>query len=268
MTQIKLPLRSVSQLNQYTRCPMSYKLARIDKVWQRPAAWLPQGTAFHTVAEVYEKARAEGREMTLQQCQDIFREEYSRDINALTADTPNFEWWFHSGPYGGLRDTERRYEVGLEQVEKFWNWRTAEGQEIWVTPEGKPAIELQFSIELDGIKVRGFIDAVVVVNGEPRVRDYKTGNKPGDDFQLGVYALAIFILFGVKVNTGDYYMAGKKGRPAVITHPFDLTDWTREAITARFHEVEAQIQAGNFEPDPDPDKCGFCDVALSCPIYQ
>ncbi|QFG04552.1 Cas4 exonuclease [Mycobacterium phage Jeeves] len=268
MTQIKLPLRSVSQLNQYTRCPMSYKLARLDKVWQRPAAWLPQGTAFHTVAEVYEKARAEGREMTLAQCQDIFREEYSRDINALTADTPNFEWWFHSGPYNGLRDTERRYEVGLEQVEKFWNWRTNEGQEIWVTPEGKPAIELQFSIELDGIRVRGFIDAVVVVNGEPRVRDYKTGNKPGDDFQLGVYALAIFILFGVKVNTGDYYMAGKKGRPAVITHPFDLTDWTREAITARFHEVEEQIQAGNFEPDPEPDKCGFCDVALSCPIYQ
>ncbi|WKW87286.1 Cas4 family exonuclease [Mycobacterium phage Chargerpower] len=268
MTTIKLPLRSVSQLNQYTRCPQAYKLSRIDKVWPRPAAWLPQGTAFHMVAETYEKALAEGREMTLSQCQDLFKEEYAKDIGSLTAETPNFEWWFHSGPYNGERDIERRYHIGLEQVEKFWNWRNTKGQEIWVTPEGKPAIELSFKIELNGIMVRGFIDAVVKVGGEPRVRDYKTGNKPGDDFQLGVYALAIWKLFGVKITTGDYYMAGKKGKPAALTHPYDLSEWTEEAITARFHEVEAGIQAGNFEPLPEPDKCGFCDVNLSCPVFQ
>ncbi|AGT14326.1 exonuclease [Mycobacterium phage Adzzy] len=294
-TKIKLPLRSVSQLNQYTRCPMAYKLARIDKVWARPAAWLPQGTAFHTVAEVYEKARAEGREMSLERAQEIFKEEYSKDIGALCEETPNFEWWFWSGPYNGERDIERRYEVGLEQVQKFIAWREDKGQTIWMTPEirdrrcitgddeavqehhveecdcrpSKPAIELSFSIELDGIKVRGFIDAVVVVDGELRVRDYKTGNKPGDDFQLGVYALAISILFGIEApKTGDYYMAGKKGKKAVITDPYDLTEWTREKITARFHEVEAGIQAGDFEPLPEPDKCGFCDVNYSCPVFQ
>ncbi|AXH46807.1 Cas4 exonuclease [Mycobacterium phage Acolyte] len=269
MTQIPLPLRSVSQLNQFTRCPMAYKLARIDKVWARPAAWLPQGTAFHTVAETYEKALAEGREMTLERAKEIFAEEYSKDIGNLCEETPNFEWWFHSGPYNGERDIERRYEVGLEQVEKFFAWRQHTGQTIWVTPDGKPAIELSFSVELDGIKVRGFIDAVVVVNGELRVRDYKTGNTPGDDFQLGVYALAVSMLFGIEApKTGDYYMAGKKGKKAVVTAPYDLTEWTREKITRRFHEVEAQIQAGTFEPLPEPDKCGFCDVNYSCPVFQ
>ncbi|QGJ89775.1 Cas4 exonuclease [Mycobacterium phage Superchunk] len=316
-TKIKLPLRSVSQLNQYTRCPMAYKLARRDKVWARPAAWLPQGTAFHTVAEVYEKALAEGREMTLEKAKEIFAEEYSKDIGALCEETPNFEWWFWSGPYNGERDIERRYEVGLEQVEKFIAWRKDKGQKIWMTPEirdrrcitgddeavqehhvedcdcqpSKPAIELSFSIVLGmdpscpvhahGIKdddcdcggtpirVRGFIDAVVVENGELRVRDYKTGNKPGDDFQLGVYALAISMLFGIDPpKTGDYYMAGKKGKKAVITDPYDLTEWTREKITARFQEVEAGIEAGDFEPLPEPDKCGFCDVNYSCPVFQ
>ncbi|AMW64330.1 Cas4 exonuclease [Mycobacterium phage ChipMunk] len=296
-TMKKLPLRSVSQINQYTRCPMSYKLARIDKVWARPAAWLPQGTAFHTVAEVYEKALAEGREMSLERAQEIFREEYAKDIGELCAETPNFDWWFHSGPYNGERDIERRFHIGLEQVEKFINWRQDKGQTIWVAPAivdprcgadeaqvggltsthvedcgckpSRPAIELSFNIELDGIKVRGYIDAVVVVNGELRVRDYKTGNKPGDDFQLGVYALAISILFGVEPpRTGDYYMAGKKGKKAVITEPYDLTEWTRERITERFHEVEAHIQAGEFPALPEPDKCNFCDVSYSCPIYQ
>lgn len=302
----KLPLRSVSQINQFTRCPMSYKLARIDKVWARPAAWLPQGTAFHTVAQIIEEARAEGREVSLEKAQEIFREEYAKDIGEMCAETPNFDWWFHSGPYNGERDIERRFGIGLEQVEKFMAWRTLSGQEIWRTPyltdtrcseidqsqalivdgevmkvhaqnceckPGKPAIELQLNMILGEasetpIRVRGYIDAVVVVNGEPRVRDYKTGNKPGDDFQLGVYALAIKKMFGVEVRSGDYFMAGKKGKKPVLTVPYDLTEWTEERITEMFQEVEALIQAGNFEALPETDKCAFCDVSYNCPVFQ
>lgn len=269
MTAIQLPLRSVSQINQFTRCPMAYKLARIDKVWARPAAWLGQGKAFHGVAELSEIWESYEMPLTLDEAKDIFRVLYAQEIGESTEETPNFEWWFHSGPYGGERDIERRYHIGLEQVEKFFGWKALANQEIWVTPDGTPAIELSFKIELDGILVRGFIDAVVVVNGELRVRDYKTGNTPGDDFQLGVYALAISMVYGVDApKTGDYYMAGKKGKKAVVTDPFDLTEWTREAVTARFHEVEAQIQSSTFEALPEPDKCNFCDVSYSCPIYQ
>ncbi|QGJ90215.1 Cas4 exonuclease [Mycobacterium phage SheaKeira] len=296
----KIPLRSVSQLNQYTRCPMSYKLARIDKVWARPAAWLPQGTAFHTVAEIVEKARAEGREVPLEKAQEIFKEEYAKDINALSAITPNFDWWFHSGPYNAWRDIERRFHIGLEQVEKFYAWRDMVGQEIWTTPAivdsrcgadeaqapgsdthvedcdckpAKPAIELQFNLVIETpagpIRLRGFIDAVVVLpDGSIRVRDYKTGNKPGDDFQLGVYALVVKLLYGVEAATGDYFLAGKKGKKPVLTHPFDLSEWTLEAVAAKFAEVEEGIRSGTFEALPEPDKCNFCDVSYSCPVYQ
>ncbi|AWN05839.1 Cas4 exonuclease [Mycobacterium phage Priamo] len=272
MTQIKLPLRSVSQINQYNRCPMAYKIARIDKAWPRPAAWLPQGTAFHAVAEAYETWASYGMPLTLTEAEDMFKVEYSRDIGALCEETPNFEWWTWSGPYNGERDIERRYEVGLEQVEKFVRWRGAGGQEIWVAPDGTPAIELYFEIELQTpigpIKVRGYIDAIVVVDGEPRVRDYKTGNKPGDDFQLGVYALAVEMLYGVKITKGDYFMAGKKGKPAKPTKPFDLTLWTKERITEVFYEAEVKIQAGEFEALPEADKCNFCDVSYHCPVFR
>ncbi|QFG11588.1 Cas4 exonuclease [Mycobacterium phage BogosyJay] len=278
MTQIKIPLRSVSQLNQYTRCPMSYKLARIDKVWARPAAWLPQGTAFHTVAEIVEKARAEGREVPLEKAQEIFKEEYAKDIGELCAITPNFDWWFWSGPYNAWRDIERRFHVGLEQVEKFYAWRDMVGQQIWWTPAtedepSKPAIELQFNIVIETpagpIRLRGFIDAVVVLpDGSIRVRDYKTGNKPGDDFQLGVYALVIKLLYGVEATTGDYFLAGKKGKKPVLTHPFDLSEWTLEAVAERFAEVEEGIRSGMFEALPEPDKCNFCDVSYHCPVFN
>lgn len=263
-----LPLRSVSQINQYTRCPQAYKLGRIDKVWARPAAWLPQGTAFHTVAEEYEKSLQQGKPLTLEEAKALFAEQYSIGVGELSEVTPNFDWWFWSGPYNGERDIERRFKIGLEQVEKFYAWRESPGQHIFVGSDGKPAIELEFAIDLDGIIVRGFIDAVVVTDdGELRVRDYKTGNSPGDDFQLGVYSVAVEELYGAKPPTGDYFMVGKKGAKPRISGPYDLSRWTRDAVTARFHEVEARIQAGDFEPLPEPDKCGFCDVNYSCPVF-
>lgn len=256
--------RSVSQFNQYAKCPKSYKLVRIDKVWQRPAAWLPQGTAVHTVLEAVEKGLYAGQDVTLEKALAMFDREYAKDINALTAVTPNFDWWSASGPYRGREDTERRWGIGREQIEKFFSWRFDKGQTVWITPDHAPAIELRFDLMLGEVLVVGFIDAVVEVGGELRVRDYKTGNTPGDDFQLGVYALAIRKKYGVEVWSGDYYMAGKKGKPGKPTAPYDLSEWTEEAVTARFAELEENIQAGRFDPDPEPSKCAFCDVSYSC----
>jgi putative RecB family exonuclease len=224
------------------------------------------------VAELYEIWLSYGLPLSLEGAMDIYRWFYARDTNEMSDVTPNFDWWFWSGPYNGERDIERRYDVGLEQVEKFLAWREHTGQEIWITPDGTPAIEIYFEIELDGILVRGFIDAVVVIQTPAgtylRVRDYKTGNTPGDDFQLGVYALAIEMKYGIRPSQGDYFMVGKKGVKPKLTPPKNLSHWTREAVTERFREVEDRIQAGDFEPDPEPGKCGFCDVNYSCPVFQ
>ena len=67
--------RSVSQLQQYTKCPMAYKLSRIDKVWQRPAAWLIQGSAVHEAIEAWEKS---GRTMTLEEATEDDLESYNQ----------------------------------------------------------------------------------------------------------------------------------------------------------------------------------------------
>jgi len=206
--------------------------------------------------------------MTLAEAQALFAVEYAKEIGQYTRITPNFEWWSRSGPYGAKRDIPRRYEIGLEQIAKFYAWVDNHPHEtVWIAPDGTPAIELRFDIDLDGVLVTGFIDSVIerVVNerGETElvVRDYKTGNQPGDDLQLGVYALAVAETYGVKQPAaGDYWM-GKSGK---ATYPYDLTDWTKDAVTAEFHELEENIQAGNFEPNPEVDRCKFCDVSDAC----
>src|SRR5699024_8676110 len=150
--------------------------------------WLYQGTAIHAACEARERS---GGTMTLEEAQTVFREVYSRDTNAACDVTPNMEWWSASGPYRGKQDIARRYGLGLDQVERYYRWREAHPEEeIWVAPDGQLAVELEFDVDLDGVRVVGYIDAVVLVDGEPRVRDVKTGNNPGDDFQLGTYKAA------------------------------------------------------------------------------
>jgi putative RecB family exonuclease len=251
--------RSVSQLKLYERCPYAYKLSRIDKVGQRPAAWLAQGSAVHEAAEAWERS---GRTLTLEETQDVFRQSYAQHINEACEETPDLTAWFASGPYGGEADIERRYQIGLEQVAKYIDWATNTPHEvIWIAPDGTPGIELGFDIDLDGVPVRGFIDAIIETDAGVSVRDHKTGNQPGDEFQLAVYAVALAQKFDItQPGSGDYWM-GKTGKP---TKPYDLTGWTREEVAAKFKELEENIQAGRFDPDPEPSKCRFCDVAWAC----
>lgn len=254
--------RSVSQINQWKRCPQSWYLSRIEKVWQRPAAWLSQGTALHAVAENAKLAEFKETPMDREEAHKLFSHEYADDIAKYTEITPNLEYWSRSGPYGGAADIERRYGLGHEQVDRLYNWWEKHPEEaIWIAPDGKPGIELDFQIDLDGVPVRGYIDAIIVVDGQLVVRDYKSGNKPGDDFQLGVYSVAVAETYDVEAPaTGDYWM-GKSGKP---TYPFNLTDWNRSAVTEAFHQLEEDIQAERFDALPEPDKCKFCDVSYSC----
>ncbi|AXC33713.1 Cas4 exonuclease [Mycobacterium phage Mryolo] len=252
--------RSVSQLSQFDKCPFSWKLARHERVWKRPAAWLQQGTGVHAVAEKYMLSKLAGSPLTREECYEIFKAEYADGINEATEETPNLGWWFASGRYRGQEDIERRWDIGLQQVDKTLDWiDNHQSLEVWHTPDGTPGIELAIEFELDGIEIRGYIDAVLVLDGEVLVVDWKTGLKPGDDFQLAVYALALKQLYGVEITRGVYFMA-KTGRP---TYPYDLTDWTREKISARFHEMERKLEAGDFTPKPGAS-CARCDVALSC----
>lgn len=252
---------SVSQHKTYYRCPYGYYLERIEGAWQRPAAWLPQGTAFHEAAEAYERS---DRTMTVDAMQDVFRESYARATNEMAAETPNLTYWFRSGPYAGPQDIQRRFSLGLEQVERYPAWYEKHPNEvIWTDPNGEPGVELGFVIDLAGITVRGFIDAVIVdeTTGRVRVRDNKSGNQPGDGFQLGTYSVALAVKYGIEQpSVGDYWMA-RTGKP---TFDYDLTEWTVERVTEEFHQLADDIEAERFNPDPEPSKCMFCSVATSC----
>lgn len=251
--------RSVSQLQLYDRCPMAYKLSKVDKVWKRPAAWLVQGSAVHETIERWELSQRTLCDETLV---SVFTDSYAKYANAALAETPNLAQWFASGPYAGEADLSRRFDIGLEQVGRYQGWVSNHPEEvIWITPDGTPGIEIEFDIDLDGVQIRGFIDAILDTPEGIVVRDHKTGNHPGSDFQLGVYAVALSEVYGIyKPQIGDYWM-GKTGK---ATYPFDLSEWTRYEVSSRFKELDQNVRAERFEAKPDPVLCKFCDVAWAC----
>ncbi len=287
--------RSVSQVRQYLRemggCGYRYYLSRRVRAWDRPDAWRPQGTAVHRAAEEWELS---GRKMPLEAAQDVFRESYADEVNGFLEGSPNADAWWASGPYKGPRDIERRYAIGLQQVARYVEYYTETApQEVpWRTPDGKPAVELEFRIDLAGVEVRGLIDVIVMVKpvippprtasgalskskaaladyekardeAKPRPipRDNKSGKKPGDAFQLAVYDLEVEELTGQRAFVGDYWM-GDTGKP---TKPYDLAEWDRARIADVFQRADEGIRAEEWTPNPGP-ACERCGVATSCPF--
>lgn len=250
--------RSVSQYNTFARCAYRYRLERIDKVWQRPASWLSQGVAVHAAMEAWER---NNRKMSLEELGEVYAEEFTKNIEEQAETTPNFEYWFGSGPYDGPTDIERRFGLGIEQIEKLTGWaRSHPDEKVWIAPDGRPGIELEFEEEMGGVKVKGFIDLVLETPQGLVVRDYKTGAKPGDVFQLTVYAEALRMKYGVDVYAGDFMM-GKTGKPTK-QHRFSLDD--RDAVHEGFAWLEEQIDAGSYEPNPSRSNCQMCAVRTAC----
>ena len=257
--------RSVSQLKQFEQCGLQFKLDRIDKAWNRPAAWFDHGTAVHSAVEAFEKS---GRTMTLEAAQKLAVEEYSAGINRRLADTPNADVWFESGRYRGFDDIERRAEIVPEMVARYYDYVANNPDDcvIWVADDGTPGIELGFDIDLEGVRVRGYIDQVTDRGNTVHVRDIKTGSQPGDTFQLRVYALALEETYGVTCPTGDYWM-GREGRPVPKRKPHDLTTVSRSEVVDRFHAADEGIRAERFEPNPG-EHCRRCSVKTSCPLFD
>lgn len=245
--------RSPSQLNEYYRCPYSYYLSRRLKVWKRPAAWLAHGVAVHAAVEAWEKS---GRTMTLDAVLQVFREQYSAQINEELRTSPNPRAWFSSGPYNGPKDIPRRYLVGQDHVRNLLSYYTEHPDHVPDLVGEDLGVELGFDVHFGETRVVGFID--LVMQGMPY--DYKTGTTPGGDDQLATYAGVLKLNHDIPFTNGFYFMA-RTGKP---TRPYDLTGWSLERLEDVYGKLDQNIKAERFDPTPSPDVCGRCPVATSC----
>lgn len=248
--------RSVSQVKMYEQCGYSYYLSRRLRAWEKPAAWLPQGTSVHSGVEAWEKS---GGTMPRDEVLALVKAEYIKSVNGLLRETPNTNYWFNSGPHNGAADIDRRMVMAEEHIGRYLDYREGKARDrvIWTTPDGQPGIELGFDVDLDGVQVKGYIDQV----REDGVWDVKTGNSPGDVFQLKTYAVALEEQYGATFDRGGFIMT--KNKRDLETIPLDLTVMSKGEVVDRFGAADEGIRNERFDPKPG-DACNRCPVASAC----
>jgi len=161
-------------------------------------------------------------------------------------DKENGDWWAKKGP---------------EMLTKFVELWKQSGWQPWITPEGKPAIELELNIPYGEVLIKAYVDLIAVTpDGELVIVDWKTGaNMPSNAMQLGLYASSFEQQFGIKPVAGFYYNArAAEFQPA---EGFDL--WTPALFTELFRQFEFSVQNKIFLPNLGM-MCKSCSVSDYC----
>lgn len=258
---------SHSQLNGWTGCGERYRLERIVGVPQRPGWALIGGNAVHDTTEnhdlrehgvdvpplTFEEA-FEARTVEAEERDGFDRSEFrasGRKSNQWP-DKENADWWLANGP-------------GM--VQRWVTWTRNVPWVLWVTPEGQPAVEVEFnyvSLE-EGFTIKGFIDRVYhdPATGRLIVVDIKTGaQKQSSGRQLGTYRIGLedkYAAQGVAVPLGTFWDA----RGGATDRLYDLGWFTKERLDWSFRQLKRARASGMYLPNPSA-LCSSCSVRDYC----
>lgn len=158
------------------------------------------------------------------------------------------DWWDENGP---------EYVANWMRFREYSNWQ------LWITPEGAPAIELELHVEVNGTKVKMVIDRVMIDDkGNLAIVDLKTGKRlPEYTLQLGFYRYGLWKVFGISVDVGYYWMA----RQAVMSAPIRLDNYTPEKLEYLVDTFDKARKAHLFIPNTN--SCGMCGYTMHCEWY-
>lgn len=247
---------SISGLNQFLRCPLSFFYERILRVPSTNSIFAAYGTAIHFALEKYFERMLAHPQRLFPSVDDLvgyFEQEMERQA-----------YYFDAKEY------ERRLEMG-QLFLRGWHEQQAEQlpTNVWIE-------RLFRQIEIDGVPVNGIIDRVDITNDtEVRIVDYKTGkpkkeklNKPTAAKPLGgdYYRQLLFykLLFeGDRRNTRIV----KQAAIAWMT-PDDNGQFLENEITFSAKEISTfketltttwqKIQNHEFEEGCNEESCEWC----------
>lgn len=169
----------------------------------------------------------------------VFQREFDK---AIAADVKRsgfpLETWFRNGRTKPVDAVVTWRERGPELVRRFIQWFEGSGYQVWVTPDGRPAIELDLKPMFGEIQVHMYVDLVLQNEYGLCVVDLKSGYlKPGSLQQVAMYACGIELEFGIRPLFGTYYHARGSGPRGA--DPDDLVYFlTPRPLTAYQYSVE------------------------------
>jgi putative RecB family exonuclease len=234
---------SFTQISLYQSCPLCYKLQYIDGLKPKDKSYFSFGTTMHTAVEHFFRVNTPPPPSLAEFLQ------YYEDN------------WFSQG-YTSPEEETRYKEYGRDILKRFW--------EIHSTDFHLPvALERSFYIDVEGIKLRGFIDRVdKLESGGLSIIDYKTNRELftadylADDLQLTIYQIAAEQTWRLPVERLTlYHLRSNTPCQCPPRDPVQIEQARRLIL-----EVADGITQGTF-PAIEGPFCP-CDFPEHCPYYR
>ncbi|MDP6824717.1 MAG: PD-(D/E)XK nuclease family protein [Dehalococcoidales bacterium] len=234
---------SYTQISQYQSCPLNYKLQYIDGLETKKKWYFSFGQTLHLCAKHFFKVKVPPPPS---------RDELLRFYE---------QKWLPMG-YESAEEEASYKTYGREILTKFW--------EIHYADFRMPlAVERMFYVDINGIKLRGYIDRIDKSDsGGLSIVDYKTSKELfttddlGKDLQLTLYQLATEQLWQLPVEKLTLYHM-RSNTPCSC----GPRDKKRLAQTEQLVLAVAENIASQKFPATENQYCP-CDFPEHCPYYR
>jgi putative RecB family exonuclease len=243
---------SPSSISAFKECPLAYRFAYIDRLPEPPSVWTAKGTLVH---------------LALQFLLDRPRDD--RTLDAALADLDRARVTLaHDAEFAALElDDDERAAFDRDAEELVRRYFQLEDPAS-VHPIG---LELRLEAQVAGVRIRGVIDRLDLVDGELVVTDYKTGSVPSELFEskslagVHMYALLCEQNFGQRPHHVQLLYLSKP--EAIIATPSDQssTGLSRRTL-ALWAAIERACAHDDFRPHPSR-LCDFCTFRPYCPAH-
>lgn len=244
------------------RCAKSYFLKYFTDAPRLQSLWLAGGSAVHETTEHYDLRSMLTSPLPEQDWAEVWNTRFEMQLEELREKEPNENLWRKSAS----EDIETWRHIGLQFVQSYIDWRERSPWEIWTTPDGEPAIELDISGRLPGcpVEIKAFLDRVF---WDPLFKklvivDLKTSKRPPKTpDQFRTYAALVEAKHGIRPALGAAFM----NRTGALSKPLDLSDASPKEIGAVYGEAWKKVTSGHFPAEGiAKNDCYLCDISSSC----
>ncbi len=233
---------SHSSVSMFTECPGKWKFKYVDKLKEKPKHFFSFGKSVHSALEF------------------MYGGEKCPTLTAVL--DHYYDNWI-SEAYKSDKDEAKAKRDGKDMLCAYY----ARHAKTWRKPL---AVEIEFDITINNVRVKGFIDRVDIrPDGTLHVIDYKTGRmweelKGKVDEQLTLYQIAV-----------EELGMGKVGAVGLLHVPTLKMDGSKrhgdtlvQKLKTKFVETAARITRGEFPYTPSDKACSYCDFKKLCPAWK
>lgn len=243
---------SPSRLSSFTSCGLQFRFSAIDRLPEAPTVAATRGTLVHAALEhLFTLPAAERVPAVADACLDAAVERLQDDPD-----------WTGLG-LDEAGEARMRSEAA-DLVARYFRLEDP----TTVHPVG---LELKLEVDVGGVRLRGVIDRLDLVDGDLVVTDYKTGRAPGDGYArqrmtgVHLYSLMCERWFGRRpVRVQLLHLA----EPVkIIAEPTEQsTRGLARRLEAVWHAVETACEREDFRPRPSR-RCDWCTFQTWCPAF-